>query len=54
VIASPDEVVVAILADARLDAPPPSLHGAVESSHDAEGEMLWLQARWMSPSASPS
>jgi len=54
VVASPDEVVVAILADARLDAPPPSLHGAVESSHDAEGEMLWLQARWMSPSASPS
>jgi hypothetical protein len=54
VVASPGEVVVAILADARLDAPPPSLHGAVESSHDAEGEMLWLQARWMSPSASPS
>src|SRR5215470_1139497 len=54
VIASPGEVVVAILADARLDAPPPRLHGAVESSHDAEGEMLWLQARWMSRSASPS
>ena len=54
VVASPDEVVVAILADARLDAPPPSLHGAVEPSHDADGEMLWLQARWMSPSASPS
>jgi hypothetical protein len=54
VVASPGEVVVAILADARLDAPPPSLHRAVESSHDAEGEMLWLQARWMSPSASPS
>ena len=54
VVASPGEVVVAILADARLDAPPPGLHGAVESSHDAEGDMLWLQARWMSPSASPS
>ena len=54
VVASPDEVVVAIIADARLDAPPPSLHGAVESSHDAEGEMLWLQTRWMSRSASPS
>jgi hypothetical protein len=54
VVASPGEVVVAILADARLDAPPPSLHAAVESSHDAEGEMLWLQARWMGPSASPS
>jgi hypothetical protein len=54
VVASPGEVVVAILADARLDAPPPGLHAAVESSHDAEGEMLWLQARWMSPSASPS
>jgi hypothetical protein len=52
VVASPGEVVVAILADARLDAPPPSLHGAVESSHDAEGENLWLQARWMSQSAS--
>jgi hypothetical protein len=54
VVASSGEVVVAILADARLDAPPPSLHRAVESSHDADGEMLWLQARWMSPSASPS
>jgi len=54
VVGSPGEVVVAILADARLDAPPPSLHGAVESSHDAEGELLWLQARWMGPSASPS
>jgi hypothetical protein len=54
VVASSGEVVVAILADARLDAPPPSLHGAVESSHDAEGEMLWLQARWLSPSASSS
>jgi hypothetical protein len=54
VVASPSEVVVAILADARLDAPPPSLHRAVESSHDADGEMLWLQARWISPSASPS
>ena len=54
VVASSDEVVVAILADARLDSPPPCLHGAVEASHDAEGDMLWLQARWMSPSASPS
>jgi hypothetical protein len=54
VVASPGEVVVAVLADARLDDAPPSLHGAVESSQDTEGEMLWLQARWMSPSASPS
>jgi hypothetical protein len=53
VVASPGEVVVAILADAQLDAPPPNLHAAVESSHDAEGETLWLQARWMGPSASP-
>ncbi len=52
VIASPDEVVVAILADAQLDSPQPCLHEAVESSHDAEGEMLWLQARWTGPSAS--
>ena len=54
VVASPDEVVVAILADAELDSPVPSLHEAVESSHDAEGELLWVQARWASPSASLS
>jgi hypothetical protein len=54
VVASSDEVAVAILADGRLDSPPPCLHGAVESSHDAEGEGLWLQARWANPSASPS
>jgi len=53
VVASSDEVAVAILADAQLDSPPPCLHEAVESSHDAEGEMLWLQARWIGPSASP-
>jgi hypothetical protein len=54
VIASPSEVAVAILADANLDSPPPVLHEAVEPSHDAEGEMLWVQARWIGPSASPS
>jgi len=53
VVASPDEVAVAVFADARLDSPPPVLHEAVEPSHDAEGEMLWVQARWISPSASP-
>jgi hypothetical protein len=52
VVASPDEVVVAIVADAQLASPLPCLHKAVESSHDAEGEMLWLQARWTGPSAS--
>lgn len=54
VVARPDEVVVAILADAQLDSPVPSLHEEVESSHDAEGELLWAQARWTSPSASLS
>jgi hypothetical protein len=54
VIASPGEVVVAILADARFDLPLPGRReAAVEISHDTEGEMLWLQARWASPSASP-
>jgi hypothetical protein len=51
VVASADEVAVAIIADGRVDTPLPRLHEAVESSHDAEGEMLWLQARWLSPSA---
>jgi hypothetical protein len=54
VVASPGEVVVAIFADAKLDFPLPALHEAVEPSYDAEGEMLWVQARWISPSASPS
>jgi hypothetical protein len=54
VVASADEVVVAIVADGKLDSPPACLHEAVESSYDPEGEMLWLQARWTSPSASPS
>ncbi len=53
-VAYPDEVVVAILADAQLDSPVPSLHDAVESSHDAEGGMLWAQAHWTNPSASLS
>jgi hypothetical protein len=54
VVASPGEVAVAIFADAKLDSPPPVLHEAVEPSHDAEGEMLWVQARWINSSASPS
>jgi hypothetical protein len=54
VVACPGEVVVAILADAKLDSLVPSLHEAVESSHDAEGELLWAQARWTSQSASLS
>jgi hypothetical protein len=53
VVASDDQVVVAIIADAQLDLPSlPCLHEAVEASHDAEGEMLWLQACWISRSAS--
>jgi hypothetical protein len=54
VVACPDEVVVAVLADAPLDSSVPSLHEDVEFSHDAEGELLWAQARWTSPSASLS
>lgn len=54
VVASDDEVVVAALADAQLDAPVPSLHEAVEPSYDAEGESLWVQARWTGPCASLS
>lgn len=53
VVASPDQVAVAIVADAKLDSSLPVLHEAVEPSLDAEGEMLWVQARWISPSASP-
>ena len=54
VIASPDQVAVAILADAQLLSPPPRRHEAVECSHDVDGEMLWVQALWTAPSASPS
>jgi len=54
IIASADQVAVAILADAQLISPVPCLHEAVECSHDADGEMLWVQARWNGPSASPS
>lgn len=54
VIASADQVAVAILADAQPIPPVPCLHEAVECSHDADGEMLWVQARWTGPSASPS
>jgi len=54
VVASPAEVLVAVLADAQLDLPVQRLHEAVEPSHDADGELLWVQARWASPSASPS
>lgn len=54
VIASAEDVAVAILADAQLVPAVPCLHEAVECSHDADGEMLWVQARWTGPSASPS
>ncbi len=52
VVASRDDIVVAILADAELDSPVPCLHEAVESSHDADGGWVWVQARWASASAS--
>jgi hypothetical protein len=54
VIAYADQVAVAILADAQPISPVPCLHEAVECSHDADGELLWVQARWTEPSASPS
>lgn len=54
VIASADQVAVAILADAQPISPVPCPHEAVECSHDADGELLWIQARWTGPSASPS
>jgi hypothetical protein len=47
-------VAIAIVADAQLISPVPCLHDAVECSHDADGESLWVQARWTGPSASPS
>jgi hypothetical protein len=51
VIAAADQVAVAILADALLVLPVPSLHEAVECSLDADGELLWVQARWTGLSA---
>lgn len=54
VVASRDEVAVAIMADAELHFPVPCLHEAVQSSHDADGDLLWVQARWTSASASLS
>lgn len=54
VVASPAEVVVAIVGDAHLQAPLQSVHDAVDVAHDAEGGLLWVQARWNAQSLSLS
>ena len=53
VVASATEVTVAVLADAHLAAPPLPAQAGVRASFDAEGELLWVQARWTGRSASP-
>lgn len=54
VVSDPGGLAVAVVADAQLESPVPCLHEAVETSQDADGDLLWLQARWTSPSASLS
>ena len=54
VVADAAEVVVAVVADAHLEAPIPVTHSAVQPSQDTEGELLWAQACWISQSQSPS
>jgi hypothetical protein len=54
VVSDPGGLAVAVVADAQLDSEIPHLHEAVETSHDADGDLLWVQARWTSPSASLS
>jgi len=58
VVASPDHVAVAILADASLtgadrDALASGPGGAAEVSVDEEGGLLWAQAQWTGARASP-
>jgi hypothetical protein len=54
VVAPPSSLVVAIMADASIDGLPPSTHDTVQISYDAEGDLLWVQARWNDPSPLPS
>ncbi|MEO3859499.1 hypothetical protein [Acrocarpospora sp. B8E8] len=55
VVAEPAEVVIAVVADARVRdlsrAPSPP---GIEASYDTKGDLLWAQARWTGPSPSPS
>ena len=46
VVASPAEVVVAIIADACSPAPLRATHQSVALTQNAEGELLWVQASW--------
>jgi hypothetical protein len=54
VVASPAEVVVAIVADAHLETLLSATREAVRVAHDGEGELLWVQAQWSDPSLSRS
>jgi hypothetical protein len=47
-------VAVAIVSDAQFAATLPVSHAGVQTAYDAEGELLWAQARWTGPSPSPS
>ena len=51
VVAAPADVVVAIVADAQLAAPPQVMHESVQIGYDVEGELLWVQARWTGQSS---
>jgi hypothetical protein len=54
VVASVAEVVIAVMADARLQAPIQATHKDVQVAQDAEGELLWMQASWTGKSLSRS
>ncbi len=54
VVASAAEVVVAVMADAQIEAPVQVAHEAVQTNQDREGELLWVQARWAGLSQLPS
>jgi hypothetical protein len=51
VIASPDEVIVSVFADAPPDTPIPRVDlPALRTTHDQEGEDLWVETRWTAQS----
>jgi hypothetical protein len=54
VVASPAEVAVAIVADARPSAPVPVMHDSVTIAQEAEGGLLWVQTSWTGLSRLPS
>jgi hypothetical protein len=54
VFAGPDEVIVCVFADAPADTPVPHIDlPALRTTHDHEGEDLWVETRWTARSPSP-